>query len=832
MLGIADRALGGAGRGMIPPNDKNLMKTRLLSMLAAALSICGANAASEIPLELPRYDGRAGDPTKPVKVYLLAGQSNMVGFGHVAASRPLYPSVFLSADPAIIPGAMPIGESALAAHGVYQSDASDALPGAVVKLFPGAYDPATDYSKLTPAETTTVALGTVADDLPKLDGPHTALVTAFIEVPETGSYTIHPGFGDSTHAIATLKGKEVYRKDPGGRPVVAKVTLEAGKRHPIAVTYLRTGSAAFWLEQVDIKGVGDLMSLVNQGQHSYLIEPGGTWVERKDVILKEARLRPDSPPRLLSATASGNMFGPELGFGFVMGTFHDEPVLLIKTAQGNRALGFEFKPPSSGRTAPDNEWEGMEYRLMVEGVRQTLENIDKIVPGYQGQGYEIAGFAWWQGHKDAGATKEEYEKNLVNLITDLRKEFDAPEMRAVVATVGFAGYRMNENYQRIWAAQMAVGDPEQHPEFAGKVASVDTRDFWRDAEEAPQPQDFHYNRSAETFLLTGGAMGRAMVNLLGGKAATIPKTDREQRMAARLAAEAGKPVPTPEQLAASLAAAKPMVLDGALVSFTTTPRNWAGIAAALANERPARFSGLLDDTLDEAAAYFRTAGISDYDWKPFGGLRSAGWHYHPLDRTDPSKGVDDIASLAPAGMANWMMPDFDPEKAGWKMGTAPFGGSRNNADAAPRPDWYGGPVRPQATTVIEHDGALLTGSFELPPLKEGHRYRLRVHGSVRANSGDGYAILVNGKPMAEIKEGIVRWRREGHRPRGSQIWADFRDEFKGGKVTISVAAFPMNNRPEAGFIPDRDPLSVWIEEMKIPPLVEPLEWPNPASSGR
>jgi len=730
-----------------------MMKTRSLAVLAALLPMCIANAAREIPLEVPRYDGRPGDPAKPVQVYILAGQSNMVGFGHIANSRPFYPSVFLSADPAIIRGAMPIGGSALAAHGVHQSDAADSKPGAVVKLFPGAYDPAADYSKLSPTETATVALGTVADELPGLDGPHTAVATAFIDVPETGSYTLNPGFGDSTHAIG----------------------------------------------------------------------PDQEWVERQDVVLKEARLKPDSPARPLSATANGNMFGPELGFGFVMGTFHDEPVLLIKTAQGNRALGFEFKPPSSGRTDPDNEWEGMEYRLMVEGVRNTLAKIAEIVPGYQGQGYEIAGFAWWQGHKDAGATKEEYEKNLANLIKDLRKEFDAPDMRAVVATVGFAGYRMNENYQRIWAAQMAVGDAEQHPDFAGNVASVDTRDFWRDAEEAPQPQDFHYNRSAETFLLTGEAMGRAMVNLLGGKAEMISKSDREQRIAARLADEAAKPEPTPAERAASLAATTPMVIDGALVSFTTNPRMWPGISTALASGQPDRFSGLLDDTLDEAANHFRTVGIPDYDWKPFGDLRSAEWHYHPFDLADPSKGVEDIASLAPAGMENWMTPAFDPAKAGWRKGTATFGGSRNHADAAPRPDWYGGPSRPEATTVIEHDGVLLTGTFDLPPLKDGHRYRIRVHGSVRANHGDGYAIFVNGKPLAGIKEGIVRWRREGHRPRGSHVWADFRDEFKGGKVTISVAAFPMNNRPEASFIPDRDPLGVWIEKMKIPPLVGPVE---------
>ena len=71
---------------------------------------------------------------------------------------------------------------------------------------------------------------------------------------------------------------------------------------------------------------------------------------RNDVFYKEARLRPESAGSALSATSNnGASIGPELGFGYVMGTFHDEQVLLIKTAQGNRSLGFDFRPPSSGR---------------------------------------------------------------------------------------------------------------------------------------------------------------------------------------------------------------------------------------------------------------------------------------------------------------------------------------------------------------------------------------------------------------------------------------------------------------------------------------------------
>jgi len=801
-----------------------------VTLLLLALAPVGhpAIAVEPIPAQLPKPDGKPGDATKPVKVYILAGQSNMVGMGDIRGARPPYPSIFLSADPRLIPGSMPVGGSGLAVHGVYQSDDTNAAKGAKVLLYKGAYDPRVDYARLMPAKTATVALGTVSEKLPAMDGPHTQVVRAFIDVPATGHYTMHAGFEDSACNVVTLDGKEVYRREVGGKPVIAKVALEMGKRYPVAITYFKGGSAAFWLEQVEIEGKGDLVTLTKKdNKFPYLLDDAGKWTVRNDVFYKEARLHPESAVSALSATSNnGASIGPEVGFGYVMGTFHDEQVLLIKTAQGNRSLGFDFRPPSSGKTDQKGaeQYEGLEYRLMVKGVRETLDKIDKVVPGYKGQGYEIAGFCWFQGHKDSGAPKEEYEKHLVNLINDLRKEFKAPKMPAVVATVGFNGYRIVEGpWKGIWESQMAIGDPRQHPEFAGTVASVDTRDFWREVEESPRAQDYHYNRNPETYLLVGEAMGRAMVRMLGGEAVAIPKSDRETRTATRVAAEAAKLVPTAEQQAASLAVAKPMTLDGAQVAFVSNPRNQPLLQAALKGVKPAKVSPYLVDTLDEASDYYRAAGIQDYDWKPFGGdLKDATWDYFSFDLPDPAgrkKGIDDLKMTCPAGMESWFAPDFDAKKAGWKSGAAPFG-VQGDEPPVPTPAWYQGGKRSKPETAFKGDVLLLRRSFDLPALKDGHRYRVRVGGSIHANSGEGYAIYVNGKLLSESKAGVVAWRREGGKPRGGHVWADFRDEFKTGRVTIAVSSFPMNNRSGDGFIPARAPLSVWLEEMKLPPVGE------------
>jgi alpha-galactosidase len=43
---------------------------------------------------------------------------------------------------------------------------------------------------------------------------------------------------------------------------------------------------------------------------------------------------------------------------------------------------------------------------------------------------------------------------------------------------------------------------------------VETRDFFRPAEESPSRQGYHWNGNAETYYLIGEGMGKAMVELI------------------------------------------------------------------------------------------------------------------------------------------------------------------------------------------------------------------------------------------------------------------------------------------------------------------------------
>ena len=101
-------------------------------MLCVSL-VCVAGIAADVPAVLPRPNKTPPSDGK-VKVYILAGQSNMVGFGYLQGAQPVYPSIYLSADPNIKVGRMPVGPSALLRHGVYQTAERDAPKGAKVAL--------------------------------------------------------------------------------------------------------------------------------------------------------------------------------------------------------------------------------------------------------------------------------------------------------------------------------------------------------------------------------------------------------------------------------------------------------------------------------------------------------------------------------------------------------------------------------------------------------------------------------------------------------------------------------------------------------------------------
>jgi len=760
---------------------KSNAMTRIALTGLALVGLVLVAAAKDIPAHLPDPDGKPGDGAEPVKVYILAGQSNMVGMGDIGGARNMFDGVYLTSDPAAPEG-----------------------PIAIYKV----------------GNFTIGSLTVYAPDGTETEAP---LAEGLLEVPEHGVYRFRCGYGPDSFVTMQIGGQEVYRRAAGAQPVTQEVTLKPGERYALKISGLENAPPRIWAEKTDLLGYGDLEAVAKrERKFPWLVDDQGEWTVRNDVYFQEARLAENGRGSPLTATSNGRTIGPELGFGHVLGTYHDEQVLLIKTAQGNRSLGFDFRPPSSGRTDPDSQWESLEYKLMIEGVRKTLDNIDKIVPGYKGQGYEIAGFVWWQGHKDSFAeeTIAEYEQNLVHLINDVRKEFKAPKMPAVVATVGFGGQNMAEKFVRILNAQRAVGDPQRHPAFAGNVAVVDTRPFWREVDQSPTNQDYHYNRNAETYLLVGDALGRAMVKLQGGTAAPLPQAPQRKRAAPQADSQ-----PTAEETAAAQASLKPIILDGIAAAYVANPRTRGALLQEVRGERPQRSNQFLRGAMYGLVNCYRAVGIDAYDWRVFGpDLRDQQWSYYCFDPKEQPENEDAPRYREvtyPAGMEHWFAPDFDAAKAGWKKGLPPFGSLDGNLEPlgqCTREGSCGCGEKPR--TLWDKEVLLTRGAFDMPPLKPGHRYRIVVGGSAHVAAGEGYALYVNGKQLAESSSGVGK--RQGGQPRGGHIYADDRDEFDGGKVTIAATSFLQYRHPRIKPFPPRGHFTLWLEEQKLPPMAEAL----------
>ncbi len=157
---------------------------------------------------------------------------------------------------------------------------------------------------------------------------------------------------------------------------------------------------------------------------------------------------------------------------------------------------------------------GQEYLELVDGVRKALgEEFDRICPDHAGQGAELAGMVWFQGTADikSASMAASYEANLANLIRDVRKDLKSPDLPFVVTALASQG--MSGNAQKVFDAQMAVGDKEKYPGFEGNVISIDTRPMLRPRDASPGWRDA-YMGNAASFLEIGEAMGEALLKML------------------------------------------------------------------------------------------------------------------------------------------------------------------------------------------------------------------------------------------------------------------------------------------------------------------------------
>jgi alpha-galactosidase len=271
--------------------------------------------------------------------------------------------------------------------------------------------------------------------------------------------------------------------------------------------------------------------------------------------------------------ASPAEIGPEFTFGIYMEKALGEPILIIKTAWGGRSLQRDFRSPSAGRCVPSDRslaWikqhnddlekiqarldkeTGVFYRHMIDHVRKVLADINRVVPEYDPkQGYELAGFVWFQGFNDMidewnydrmkPGGYDMYGQLLAHLIRDVRKDLSAPKMPFVIGVMGIGGVKEGEKPPQMYFRQ-AQAAPASLPEFKGNVVAVQTAPFWDDdlaslqaraeKKEKLTPEEekrlkgisnggYHYLGAAKIMAPIGKAFAEAMANL--------QKTQRQEK---------------------------------------------------------------------------------------------------------------------------------------------------------------------------------------------------------------------------------------------------------------------------------------------------------------
>jgi hypothetical protein len=355
-------------------------------------------------------------------------------------------------------------------------------------------------------------------------------------------------------SIATVSAADDVIPKPDGKPAdmskPVQVFILMGQSNMVGMGRIEAGDKG--------KPEGSLEFAVrDKKKYPYLVDENGHWSVRKDVrfvrmmqgngLMNNEWLGVAQPEQIVKSTT----MGVEFAIGHVVGNAIDAPVMILKSCIGNRALGWHLLPPGSARfeegdkvyagyrDAPDSWakgteptppviqeglvtlkgdnptgwYAGKEYDDDTADAKKVLADLDKHYPG--AKSYEVAGFFYWQGEKDASnpVWAAHYEKNMVQFIKAVRKDFNAPSAKFVLGTMGESVKGSGGNGGKILEAHLAVdGTAGKYPDFKGNVTTIYTRDMAQGGSG-----NGHYGGNAEVYMDIGEAMGKAMAELLGHK---------------------------------------------------------------------------------------------------------------------------------------------------------------------------------------------------------------------------------------------------------------------------------------------------------------------------
>jgi len=345
---------------------------------------------------------------------------------------------------------------------------------------------------------------------------------------------------------------------------------------------------------------------------------------------------------------------------------------------------------------------------------------------------------------------------------------------------------------------------------------------------SPKNQYYHYHHNAETYMLVGDALGRAMVELKGGQAEYPPGE----------MADGFDIIPQLEWLGDRKfrdmeTTFKPIMLDDVIPHFIEIaddlPRHIRGgilLSKILKNQATEddkeKVDYRLGSQLDRLISYYQIAGIDTYSWQAADPEQlEAEWHYYSFDPKEPAPTEGSLVNYRdityPPGMENWYAADFDPDQHGWKMGKAPFG-QKNGERKALRGNCNAAHCKcdMEPNTLWPKEVLLMRTKLQMPEFDPNKRYRMIVGGEGHAFSGEGYALYLNGELVSEKTSGGYK---SGGRPRGIYLFEDFQKKYSGQKVDVALKSFLRTSHHKNKPAPPEGHLNTWVQSSELPPVL-------------
>jgi len=223
--------------------------------------------------------------------------------------------------------------------------------------------------------------------------------------------------------------------------------------------------------------------------YKHLITADKKWASRNDVWVHSYNR--NSGKLMVGLGGRGNMFGPELGFGFNMGAHLNQQVLIFKPDMRRTLTEKNYFRPEHGN-----------YQTILQQIKTSIGNIDDTFPDYtSATGYKIAGLVINYSLKEKDL--KTYGPNLIKLVTSLRKDLNIPKLPVVIVGAGQA-----DKYAALIKIQQSSAAKLSNAKF------IDASKFWPDIKKSSDKSPDRWYGNAESFYKLGFSIAEEMKKLL------------------------------------------------------------------------------------------------------------------------------------------------------------------------------------------------------------------------------------------------------------------------------------------------------------------------------